>query len=193
MEFPQLHARNGHRACLYINNVYQGNRITKAGRKVPHVLSSIFTIASKSMCSAGFTPCFPCRNMDSLVFDNRSLRELPIDKNTSNVPRTVRGAVFSLVEPTPVLNPALVAVSLPALALLGITDADVAKPEFVQYFSGVTVLPGARPAAHCYCGHQVFGLRVLLACHAPIFSHVRSSAASAASLVMALRCIWERL
>ena len=30
----------------------------------------------------------------------------------------------------------------------------IQRPDFSEYFSGNKVLPGARPAAHCYCGHQ---------------------------------------
>ena len=29
------------------------------------------------------------------------------------------------------------------------------RPDFAEYFSGNKLLPGADPAAHCYCGHQV--------------------------------------
>ncbi len=30
----------------------------------------------------------------------------------------------------------------------------ISRPDFAEYFSGNKVLPGAEPAAHCYCGHQ---------------------------------------
>ena len=43
-------------------------------------------------------------------------------------------ACFSLVEPTPVQNPVLVAASLPALSLIDIDEKQVERDEFVQYF-----------------------------------------------------------
>ena len=67
---------------------------------------------------------------------------------------TLQGACYSRVDPTPVKNPTLVAHSPMALSLLDITPAEVAKPEFLEYFSGSRTLPGSEPASHCYCGHQ---------------------------------------
>lgn len=76
--------------------------------------------------------------------------------------RIVPNAIFSLVNPTPVLNPKIVAISKPALKLIGLDVPlfadDSLKKEyetiFAEYFSGNKVFNGARPAAHCYCGHQ---------------------------------------
>lgn len=64
------------------------------------------------------------------------------------------GACFSRVSPTPLKSPKLVGHSLPALSLLGLPASEMAKEEFVQYFSGNRIMPGSEPAAHCYCGHQ---------------------------------------
>lgn len=106
-------------------------------------------MASAAGGAAGAAP-----RIHALPFDNRTLRALPIDPEPENFVRRVSNAVFSRVKPAAVTNPTLVAVSAPALALLGCGDADVADPDFVQYMSGNKVLPGADPAAHCYCGHQ---------------------------------------
>ena len=38
---------------------------------------------------------------------------------------SVLGACYSLVKPTPLINPSLVAVSIPALSLLGLTADEV--------------------------------------------------------------------
>ena len=92
--------------------------------------------------------------MDTLTFDNRALKQLPIDKDELNYVRTVSGACFSLVKPTPVENPVLVAHSTEALSLLDIDPSKEPAEKFVQYFSGNSVFPGSQPAAHCYCGHQ---------------------------------------
>ena len=92
--------------------------------------------------------------LETLKFDNLALRSLPIDKETKNVIRQVKGACYSLVEPTPVTNPRLVACSLPAISLLDLPLSEVSRPEFVQCMSGNRLLLGSKTAAHCYCGHQ---------------------------------------
>lgn len=92
--------------------------------------------------------------LETLKFDNLALRSLPIDKETKNVIRQVKGACYSLVEPTPVTNPRLVACSLPAMSLLDLPLSEVSRPEFVQCMSGNRLLLGSKTAAHCYCGHQ---------------------------------------
>ena len=92
--------------------------------------------------------------LETLKFDNLVLRTLPVDEDERNCIRQVAGACFSLVEPTPVSNPRTVAYSAAAMALLDLSETELERSEFAEYFSGNKVLPGARPAAHCYCGHQ---------------------------------------
>ncbi|XP_038046390.1 protein adenylyltransferase SelO, mitochondrial-like [Patiria miniata] len=92
--------------------------------------------------------------LGSLNFDNLALRSLPIDPETQNFTRSVKGACFSKTTPEPVAKPETVALSLPALRLLDLDDKESEKPEFAEYFAGNKLLPGAETAAHCYCGHQ---------------------------------------
>ena len=92
--------------------------------------------------------------LESLHFDNKALRSLPLDKETENFVRQVPGACFSLVKPTPVQNPETVAFSGSAMHLLDLHSSELCRPEFAEYFSGNRLLAGSRPAAHCYCGHQ---------------------------------------
>ncbi|XP_042631381.1 protein adenylyltransferase SelO-1, mitochondrial isoform X2 [Cyprinus carpio] len=95
----------------------------------------------------------PC--LERLEFDNVALKKLPLDPSTEPGVRQVRGACFSRVQPTPLKNPKFVAVSGPALALLGLDADEVLKdPLGPEYLSGSKVMPGSEPAAHCYCGHQ---------------------------------------
>lgn len=107
------------------------------------------------------------RWLAGLRFDNRALRALPVEtpppdpEGAATVPRLVPGACFSRVRPAPLRQPRLVALSEPALALLGLgaPPADAAarearEAEAALFFSGNALLPGAEPAAHCYCGHQ---------------------------------------
>ena len=92
--------------------------------------------------------------LETLHFDNLALRDLPVDPVVDNRQRPVRGACFSRVSPTPVKKPVTVAYSSSAMALLGLPESELKRPEFAEFFSGNRVLPGAEPAAHCYCGHQ---------------------------------------
>ena len=120
------------------------NRTPQRTQFVPALVSSRYTFTSQYSASV----------METLTFDNRALKKLPIDNDKLNYVRTVSGACFSLVKPTPVENPILVAHSTEALSLLGIDQSKESVEKFVEYFSGNALLPGSQPAAHCYCGHQ---------------------------------------
>lgn len=94
-------------------------------------------------------------SLSSLKFDNKALIALPVDESRAgNSRERVHGACFSIVDPTPVENPQLVAHSAEALSLLGIKEEDFEDGNLVPYFSGNKIFAGSRPAAHCYCGHQ---------------------------------------
>lgn len=92
--------------------------------------------------------------LETLDFDNLVLRRLPIDSETTNYVRTVRGACFSKVSPTPVDNPVTVACSASAMSLLDLPQQELERGDFTEYFCGNKLLPGSETAAHCYCGHQ---------------------------------------
>lgn len=90
----------------------------------------------------------------SVLFDNRFVRELPGDADTSLRRRQVFGACWSAVEPTPVSSPTLVAYSREVADQVGFTADDIAAPWFAQVFGGNALLPGMAPYAACYGGHQ---------------------------------------
>jgi uncharacterized protein YdiU (UPF0061 family) len=95
--------------------------------------------------------------LSSLRFDNRALRELPLDPEPRNFVRgRVAGAAFSRVEPAPLAGARLVVAAPEALALLGVADAgaELARADAADLLCGNARLPGSEPAAHCYCGHQ---------------------------------------
>ena len=92
--------------------------------------------------------------MKQLVFDNRAIRELPGDPNTSPYPRQVLGAFWSAVQPKVATAPTLVAHAAEVAKLLDLSPADIADDAFVQAFSGTHLLPGMQPYASCYGGHQ---------------------------------------
>ena len=92
--------------------------------------------------------------MKQLKFDNRFVAELPGDPLQGAGVREVRAALYSQVEPTPVAAPQLLAWSRETAALLDLEEGDVASPEFAQVFGGNALLPGMRPYAANYGGHQ---------------------------------------
>ncbi|KAI7802149.1 selenoprotein O [Triplophysa rosa] len=111
------------------------------------------SLSHAGMCDMGIS--MSRSSLERLQFDNVALRKLPQDMSTEHGVRQVRSACFSKVQPTPVKNPRFVAVSGPALALLGLDAEDVLKDQLgPEYLSGSKVMPGSEPAAHCYCGHQ---------------------------------------
>ncbi len=92
--------------------------------------------------------------LSSLLFDNRFTHELPADADTENKRREVRGAAYSVVLPTPVVAPELIAYSSEAAKLLDLSPETCESPEFAQVFAGNRQLPGMIPYATCYGGHQ---------------------------------------
>ncbi len=91
---------------------------------------------------------------DALSFENRFVRDLPGDPDTTNDRRQVLRACWSTVTPTPVKAPRTIAVAADVATLVGFTSADTQAPEFAQVFGGNTLLPGMQPYAACYGGHQ---------------------------------------
>ena len=91
--------------------------------------------------------------LDELRFDNRYAAELPGDPIEANTRRQV-AACYSPVLPTPVRAPRLVGWSAEAAALLDL-PAEVAETgRYAEVFAGNLVLPGMKPIATCYGGHQ---------------------------------------
>src|SRR5258708_19100381 len=90
--------------------------------------------------------------MRALRFDNAFVRDLPADPDPDPRRRQVHGALFSLVRPTPVAAPRVIAWSREMAATLGISEADIASPEFAQVFGGNALLEGMEPYAANYGG-----------------------------------------
>jgi len=93
--------------------------------------------------------------MENLNFDNTFVRELPADPELQNNTRQVYGSLFSYVSPTPTsTEPYLVAYSREVCELLDLDPAECERPEFPLIMSGSAPLPGSKPYAQCYGGHQ---------------------------------------
>jgi uncharacterized protein YdiU (UPF0061 family) len=92
--------------------------------------------------------------LNNLKFNNRYLQALPADPETDNHRRQVLDAGYSFVNPTPVSNPSLVAVSPEVAELIGLDLTECESAEFTQVFAGNKLLEGMQPYALCYGGHQ---------------------------------------
>jgi len=92
--------------------------------------------------------------LTSLKFDNRFVRELPADPETTNRPRQVTGACYTFVKPKRVAAPKLVAFSPEVASLLDLSVLTCESDEFLEVFVGNRILPGMEPYATCYGGHQ---------------------------------------
>ena len=87
-------------------------------------------------------------------FDNAFVRDLPADPREGGTSRPVHNAAYSRVWPTPVANPRLIASSREMADAFGLTDEDLASPEFAAVFGGNALAPGMQPYAANYGGHQ---------------------------------------
>ena len=93
-------------------------------------------------------------DLDALPFGDRFVRSLVADPDTSNVPRRVPGASYSHVTPTPVPAPMLLAWSDDLGTRLGIARPPLGPGVAADVFAGNRHLPGMRPYAARYGGHQ---------------------------------------
>ena len=87
-------------------------------------------------------------------FDHWYLDDLPGDPDERVISRQVSGAAHSPVEPAPTAAPVLVAHSAEVAELLGIEPTVLHTEQFARVFSGNELLPGMRPYAANYGGHQ---------------------------------------
>jgi uncharacterized protein YdiU (UPF0061 family) len=94
------------------------------------------------------------RPLESFSFDARFVAALPGDPRLENVVRSVAEACYSPVTPTPVAAPRLLAWSDELGAELGIARPAGDSAPGVQVLAGNGLLPGMRPYAARYGGHQ---------------------------------------
>ena len=93
-------------------------------------------------------------DLRELSFDNSFVRELPADPLLDNVPRAVRNACYTRVDPTPVAAPQLLGWADAVGTLLGIARPDSPAGAVANVLGGNRVLPGMQPYAARYGGHQ---------------------------------------
>ena len=86
----------------------------------------------------------------------RALENLAFDNTYAQLPE----AFHRRLPPTPFTEPAyLVSFNEEAARLIDLDPSESRRPEFIDYFSGRRLLPGADPIAMLYSGHQ-FGVNV---------------------------------
>lgn len=95
-----------------------------------------------------------CGDSGSLVFDQGFVDHLPADLSSVNAPREVREACYTLVLPSAVTKPSLLAWSNHAARPLGITKPADDAAVLTAVLAGNQVLPGMKPYAARYGGHQ---------------------------------------
>ncbi|MEG2805306.1 YdiU family protein [Stenotrophomonas sp.] len=91
---------------------------------------------------------------DPLRFDNRFIGDLPGDPETGARVREVRGAAWSSVQPTPVADPTLLALSPALVDRLGLGPDLTDSEAFARVFGGNALYAGMQPWAANYGGHQ---------------------------------------
>ncbi|HEV2007491.1 MAG TPA: protein adenylyltransferase SelO family protein, partial [Burkholderiales bacterium] len=89
-----------------------------------------------------------------LNFDNSFVRELPADPLLHNVPRAVRNACYTRIDPTPVPLPQLLAWADAVGEMLGASPPSSSTGPVAEVLGGNRVLPGMQPYAARYGGHQ---------------------------------------
>jgi uncharacterized protein YdiU (UPF0061 family) len=92
--------------------------------------------------------------LSGVRYDDSFVRDLPGDAVTDNVPRGVRNACYTRVDPTPVRAPQLLGWSDAVGAMLGKERPCSSTGLAAQVLGGNRVLPGMQPYAARYGGHQ---------------------------------------
>ena len=93
-------------------------------------------------------------DLAALQFTDTFVRALPGDPSPRNVPRRVPGASYSLVEPSRVSGPSLLAWSDAMGAVLGLARPPLGAGPAAEILAGNQIVPGMRPYAARYGGHQ---------------------------------------
>lgn len=123
-------------AVLFNNGLARGISTLSPGHhrhyRTANIMATPLPMETGAKTAAGHAKV----TLDTLPFDNRAIRELPVDKETENFVREVSNACFSIVAPTPVVKPVLVAASTSALGLLGLDAKEEEREDVAEYFSG---------------------------------------------------------
>ncbi|HRC57266.1 MAG TPA: YdiU family protein, partial [Kofleriaceae bacterium] len=106
--------------------------------------------------------------LDEIAWEDRFVRAFPGDRSEARTSRQIIGACYATVAPTAVADPRLLCWSPEAAQLIGVASPKVASPGdaasadpnpsytalIAEVLGGNRVLPGMRPYAAAYAGHQ---------------------------------------
>jgi serine/tyrosine/threonine adenylyltransferase len=90
----------------------------------------------------------------NLELNNTFLNELQADVLDTNVSRQVSEAHYSIAIPKKPANPKLIITSEEVAKLIGIEKEQIQSEEFLNVFSGASLIENSTPYAMCYGGHQ---------------------------------------
>eukprot|EP01138_Halocafeteria_seosinensis_P000043 gb/GECG01000044.1/.p1 GENE.gb/GECG01000044.1/~~gb/GECG01000044.1/.p1 ORF type:complete len:657 (+),score=71.44 gb/GECG01000044.1/:1-1971(+) len=112
----------------------------------------------RRFCTGGFTKQHGTATMSTLnqlTFNDVFTKEFPADPETENKRRQVIGAAYSLVSPTPVEKPTLLAWSGDLASKLGLpANVEEVNDTVVEWLTGNTIPDGVNTWAHVYGGFQ---------------------------------------
>jgi uncharacterized protein YdiU (UPF0061 family) len=91
---------------------------------------------------------------DGLRLDSSFVDALPADPLEIPEPRSVAKVIYSFCMPTAVAAPEILAWSADVAALLGLEGHPEDFQAYADVFAGNRLLPGSKPYATCYGGHQ---------------------------------------
>ncbi len=92
--------------------------------------------------------------MNKLNTKSIFIKSLPSDSDITNSRRVVSGAAYSYVEPKRTKKPKLIHASEETAKIIGLTNKDIIKDDFINVFTGNKILDNTSPFAMCYGGHQ---------------------------------------
>jgi uncharacterized protein YdiU (UPF0061 family) len=115
------------------------------------MLRQTFSSMTKSLAEL---PLIPPRLTSSLPHDIMTPPDQPVTEKILRISRPVHNAVFSYVTPEKAPSPHMLSVSNAGLKELDLDPEEVKTQQYLDVFSGNTVLPDTHPWSLCYAGHQ---------------------------------------
>lgn len=93
-------------------------------------------------------------SLQSLLFTQRLIDQLPADPELENKCRSVEKAAYSWVTPQETTKPSLINFNETLANSLGLTEEDCSSELFLNVITGNKLLADTKPYALCYGGHQ---------------------------------------
>jgi uncharacterized protein YdiU (UPF0061 family) len=129
-------------------------RFRDASRRLTPKLDALLKYAAQALPSPSSTRAAAPVDLIDRDFENTFVHELPGDPAQTNVPRAVRNACYTRVDPTPGPAPQLLGWSNAVGEMLGIALPATPGSAAIEVLTGNRVLPGMQPYAARYGGHQ---------------------------------------